>query len=385
MTSFEESEFVMGTLRSNTLRELLRHCGKIVRTWGPWLLVLALLYLLVTIINPRELWASAGGIRWVYCLPIAGAFLLYLLLRAVRWHLLLRPLRVPNSLLDSLLLFTGAQAATLVPAGQFLLPVLQKSQHGTLIRRSAATVLVQELIFGLLLIPAALPDVPMYHQAGWFLLASFLLSFLVGVALLQEKVAGAGLRLVRKVPLLRRFAPELTELRAQVVVARTSQAVLGSALELASIAAMGTALYLALLALGTSVGWIGAMAIYAFGASIGMLSALPGGLGVNEDVSVFLLTRMGLTVGPAVVATLLFRAETLLLGTLAGWGVLIFFRRRFRIHPSLRGLLEAVQRGETELETPRESPVPDEGPLDEPAREEELKRLERHREGEHAC
>jgi uncharacterized protein (TIRG00374 family) len=275
----------------------------------------------------------------------------------------------------------GAQAATLVPAGQFLLPVLQKSQYGTLIRRSAATVVVQELVFSLLLIPASLPDAPLYHQAGWFLLATFLLSFFAGIALLQERVANVGLKLLRRIPLLRRFAPELTELRTQVVVvARTSKAIWGSTLELASIAAMGTALYLAILALGTPIAWIGALATYALGASVGTLSSLPGGLGANEDVSVFLLTRMGLAAGPAGVAILLFRAETLLLGTLVGWGVLIFFRRRFRIHPSLRGLLEAVQRGESELETLQESPIPDEGPLDEPAREAELERLEHERE-----
>ncbi len=372
----------MSASRGPTLRSLLHRCWKVVRAWAPWLLVVVLLALLVKTINPQALWASAGQIRWVYCLPIGVAFLLYLFLRAVRWHLLLQPLRVPNSLLDSLLLFTGAQAATLVPAGQFLLPVLQKSQHGTLIRRSAATVLVQELVFGLLLIPAALPGLPFYEQAGWFLLASFLLSFVAGVALLQEQVASVGLRLMRKIPLVRRFVPELSELRAHVVVvARTSRAVWGSALELASIAAMGTALYIALLALGVSVGWVGALATYAFGASVGMISSLPGGLGANEDVSVFLLTRMGLAAGPAGVATLLFRAETLLLGTLAGWGVLLIFRRRLRIHPSLRGLLEAIRRGETELETLEESPIPDEGPLDEPAREEELKRLEQQREG----
>jgi uncharacterized protein (TIRG00374 family) len=358
----------------------------VIRAWAPWLLVLVLLALLVKAVNPQALWASAGQIRWVYCLPIAGAFLLYLLLRAVRWHLLLQPLRAPNSLLDSLLLFTGAQAATLVPAGQFLLPVLQKSQHGTLIRYSAATVIVQEVVFGLLLIPAALPGLPFYEQAGWFLLASFLLSFVAGVALLQEQVANLGLKLMHKIPLLRKFAPEFTELRTQVVVvARTSVAVWGSLLELASIAVMGTALYLALLALGVSVGWVGALATFAFGASVGALSSLPGGLGANEDISVFLLTRMGLAAGPAGVATLLFRAETLLLGTLAGWGVLIIFRRRFRIHPSLRGLLEAIRRSETELETLQESPIPDEGPLDEPAREAELERLEHQRDERNSC
>ncbi len=371
----------MSARRAPTLKSVLVRIWKAVRAWVPWLLVVGLLYLLVAAINPRVLWASAGSIQWAYCLPLAAAFFLYLLLRALRWHLLLQPLRVQNSVLDSILLFTGAQAAVLVPAGQFLLPVLQKSQHGTLIRRSAATVMVQELVFGLLLIPAALPDLPLYRQAGWLLLVAFLLSFVAGVALLQEQVARFGLKVMRKLPLLRKFAPEFVELRTHIVlVARTKEAIWGSLLELASIAAMGTALYIALVALGVSVGWVGALATYAFGASVGALSSLPGGLGANEDISVLLLTRMGLAAGPAGVATLLFRAETLLLGTLAGWGVLIFFRRRFRIHPSLRGLVEAVQRGEAEAETREEPPIAAEGQLDEPAREEELEQLEEQRE-----
>ncbi len=358
-------------------RVLLLRLWKRVRAWVPWLLVIGLLYLLVKAVNPGALWASAGKIRWVYCLPIAGAFFLYLVLRAVRWHLLMKPLRVPNSVLDSILLFMGAQAAVLVPAGQFLLPVLQKSQHGTLIRRSAATVIIQELVFGLLLIPAALPDLPLYKNAGWVLLVAFLLSFLAGIGLLQEQVARLGLHLMRKIPLLRKFAPEFAELRAHIVlVARTKEAILGSALDLASIAVMGTALYIALVAIGASIGWVGALATFAFGASVGSLSSLPGGLGANEDVSVLLLVRMGLAAGPAGVAVLLFRAETLLLGTLAGWGVLLLFRRRFRINPSLKGLVEAVQRGRAEAETQDEPPIPAEGPLDEPAREEELEKRE---------
>jgi uncharacterized protein (TIRG00374 family) len=364
-----------------SIKSALRRVWKGVRGWVPWLIVVALLYLLFKAVNPAALWAAAGHIQWVYCLPLAGAFFLYLALRALRWHLLMKPLRAPNSILDSLLLFTGAQAAVLIPGGQFLLPVLQKSQHGTLIRRSAATILVQELIFTVLLIPAALPDLPLYKNAGWFLLAAFLISFVAGVALLQEQVARFGVNLMHKIPLLRKFAPEFDEMRRHVaLVARTKEAILGSAVDLASIAAMGTALYIALVAIGASVGWVGALATFAFGASVGGISTLPGGLGATEDISVLMLTRLGLAPGPAGVATLLFRAETLLLGTLAGWAALILFRRRFRINPSLRGLLEAIQRSEEEIETLQEPPIPAEGPLDEPAREEELKKRERQRE-----
>ncbi len=371
----------MSAHRGAALKGILLRIWKVARPWLPWALVVLLLYLLVKTVQPAHLWASAGKIQWFYCLPLAGAFLLAVLLRAVRWHLLMRPLRVPNSLLDSILLFTGAQAAVLVPGGQFLLPVLQKSQHGTLIRHSAATVLVQELVFALLLIPAALPDLPFYQHAGWFLLAAFLVSFLAGMALLEERVARFGMTLMHNIPFLRKFVPEFEVLRTHVaLVARTREAILGSALDLASIAASGTAFYIALVAVGAPIGWVGALATFAFAASVGGITALPGGLGANEDISVLLLVRLGMIAGLAGVATLLFRAETLLLGTLVGWGVLIFFRRRFRINPSLKGLVEAVKRGEEEAVSRQEPPIPAEGPLDRPAREETLEQLHKQQE-----
>jgi uncharacterized protein (TIRG00374 family) len=330
--------------------QIVRRIWHILRPWLPWIVVVVLLYLLVAAINPRALWAAAGRIQWEYCVPLAGAFFLYLVLRATRWHLLMKSMGAPNSLVDSLLLFTGAQAAVLVPAGQLLLPVLQKSQHGTLIRRSTATVLVQELVFGILLIPAALPDLPFYKNAGWFLFVAFLFSFLAGVLLLQEHTARVGLRIMRRIPFLRAHIPKFEELRTHVaLVARTREAILGSAFDWASIAAMGTAFYIALVALGAPVSWVGALATFAFGASAGTVSALPGGLGANEDISTLLLVRLGMAPGPAGVATLLFRAETLVLGTAVGWLVLFIYRERFGVHPSLKGLLEVVRRGEEEV------------------------------------
>lgn len=143
------------------------------------------------------------------------------------------------------------------------------------------------------------------------------------MALLEERVARFGMKLMHNMPILRRFVPEFEVLRTHVaLVARTREAILGSALDLASIAASGTAFYIALAAVGSPVGWVGALATFA--ASVGGITALPGGLGANEGTSVLLLVRLGMIAGLAGVATLLFRAETLLLGTLVGWGVLTF-------------------------------------------------------------
>jgi uncharacterized membrane protein YbhN (UPF0104 family) len=328
----------------------LKSAWRRLRRWLPLLIAAGLLYFIVTAVNPVTLAAAARGFDWVYLLPLAGSYLLYLGFRSARWHLLMKPLRAPNSWADSLLLFAAAQSAVMIPAGQFLLPVLQKSQHGTLIRRSAATVLVQEILFGILVLPAALPGILGYHVGGFVLLAAAIVSVGAGTLVLHEGIANICLFVIHHVPLVSRHGPNLRDLRNHIVfVVNTREAVLGSIFDLAAIAAAGTGFYIALVGLGQAhVGWVGAIGTYAFGNAVATLSALPGGLGANEGASVGVLNHLGLAPGPAAAATLIFRAVTLLLGTLLGWLVLLLCRRRFHVTASISSLLAAAAKGSQE-------------------------------------
>lgn len=316
--------------------------------WLPWIGVLALLALLIQAVHPAALWAALRHAHLWLLLPILGCGLVGLALRGIRWHLLLQTIAAPNSLWDSILLFTAAQAAVLVPGGQFLLPVLQRSEHGTLIRRSVPTILVQELIFGLLVLPAALPGVPPYHPAGWLLLIALIFNAGTGAFLLQRRVLRWVLRLVGRIPVLRSHIHNMAELQDNFVsVAGSRTALWGSVFDMGAIGVAGFGFYLALRAVGVGNStWVDSTAVYALGSSVGTLSMLPGGLGANEDVSTLVLGRLGVATGPAAAATLLFRVVNLLMGTAVGWAVLILCRRRLQIHPSLEGLTQAVKGAE---------------------------------------
>ncbi|MBV8085390.1 MAG: flippase-like domain-containing protein [Chloroflexi bacterium] len=332
----------------SSLKHLLRRVWPKIRPWAPFVVVAALMYFMVSAVNPMTLLHSAKNFQWIFLAPLAGSYLLYLAFRAARWHWLMKPLDAPNSWTDSLLLFAAAQSALLIPAGQFLLPVLQKSQHGTLIRRSAATVLVQEIVFGILVLPAALPGVfPGYHVGGWLLLGAFIVSVGGGALILHEGIANICFWLMHHVPFTHRHTDHLRDLRQHIVmVVNTPEALLGSAFDLAAIAAAGTGFYIALVGLGQShIGWVGAIATYAFGNAVATLSALPGGLGANEDASTAVLGHMGLAPGPAAAATIIFRALTLVLGTLIGWAVLLLCRRRFNVQSGLATVLATASNG----------------------------------------
>jgi len=343
-------------------RESMKGLWTYIRPWLPWIFVLALLALLIQAVHPAALAAALGHARLWLLLPILGCGLVGLALRGIRWHLLLKAIAAPNTLLDSIILFTAAQAALLIPAGQFLLPVLQRSEHGTLIRRSAPTILVQELVFGVLILPAALPGVPPYHTAGWLLLLALIFNAGTGLFLSQPGAIRLAIRLANHIPLLRGRVGHLTELQEHfVAVASSKQALWGTVFDMGAIAVAGLGFYLALLAVGaTGLTWIDGIAVFALGSSVGTLSALPGGLGANEDVSVLVLGRLGLAAGPAAAATLLFRVVNLVMGTAVGWAVLLLFRERLRVHPTVEGLVKAVRGAEARtVEGPEAAPAPE--------------------------
>jgi uncharacterized membrane protein YbhN (UPF0104 family) len=327
---------------------MLSTLWKRVRPWLPWALVLLLLWLLVQAVHPAALWVALQHARLWLLLPVLGCAALGLLLRGIRWHLLLDAIDVPNTMEDSIILFTAAQAAVLLPGGQFLLPVLQRSQHGTLIRHCVPTILVQELIFGLLMLPAALPGVPPYHPAGWLLLIALVFNAGTAIFLLQSRLLGWGLRLTNRLPFIRDHVHNLAELqRLFVVVARSPATAWGTIFDMATIALSGVGFWLSLLAVhATDVGWVDGIAVYALGSSVGTISMLPGGLGANEGVSTLLLSRLGVAVGLAAAGTLLFRVTNLLVNVLVGWAVLVLARRRLKVHPTPHGIARAVRGAE---------------------------------------
>ena len=79
--------------------------------WLPWAGVLGLLALLIAAVRPSALLATLHHAHLWLVVPVLACSLVALVLRALRWHLLLPAIAAPNTLGDSLLLFTAAQAA----------------------------------------------------------------------------------------------------------------------------------------------------------------------------------------------------------------------------------------------------------------------------------
>jgi uncharacterized membrane protein YbhN (UPF0104 family) len=130
---------------------------------------------------------------------------------------------------------------------------------------------------------------------------------------------------------------------------------------MAAIGLAGFGLYLSLRAVGApQITWVDSTAVYSLGSSVGTLSALPGGVGANEDVSTLVLSHLSLAAGSAAAATLLFRAINLIVNTGVGWLVLLLARRRLKVHPTMKGLAAAVRGAEKQaVQGPRAEPAPE--------------------------
>jgi uncharacterized membrane protein YbhN (UPF0104 family) len=161
----------------------------------------------------------------------------------------------------------------------------------------------------------------------------------------QGRALRWGLRLGQHVPVLRDHVRTLAEVQESFVTVATSPTTLWSALlDMGAIGLASLGLGLCLRAVGaTDTSWTASVAIYGLGTSAGTQSALPGGVGANEDVSTLVLTHMGVAAGTAAAAMLLFRATTVLMRMAIGWLVLLVASPRLKIQMSPGGPVTAIQ------------------------------------------
>lgn len=164
----------------------------------------------------------------------------------------------------------------------------------------------------------------------WPLFLSLFLAFMgVMVYLQTQPVELRPAPISSKVPILKRILPQLRESAASnPALFSTTSLLVSSVLGILSWAAEGAALFFVLVGLGfpPSLPLVAtAILVFAFSTTVGMVSGLPGGIGVAE-VAVALLLTLLLNFQPdiAVTATILFRLATFWLNFLFGlliWSV----------------------------------------------------------------
>lgn len=273
-------------------------------------------------------------------LPVLLWTIFNYVLRWVKWDYYLRKLGFGAgvSRYDSALLFTSGMVMAVTPGkvGEVFKSYLLKRVNNTPVSASAPIVLAERLTDGLamlLLMAAGLNLYPPARPLFWVLLVVGVL----GLAVLQYRpMAERLLDVAARLPLLGRIAPQLRAFYASSFALLSWRLLLVSTvLSIVSWFGECIAFYYVLAGFGVPVSThLLLVATFVFAAStlFGLVSFLPGGLGVSEASSTALLLLLARPIaqGTAAAATIVIRFCTLWFGVTLGILALLLFERRYR-------------------------------------------------------
>lgn len=297
----------------------------------PYALSVAVVVALLLAVSPREFGRAVAKFDLVYAAPVAALSLAYYLLQGVRWQPLLRAIGARLRLGDTVLLNLAGQSTGLLPGGELTRAVLVSKVAGVEIGAAVATITVQELLYSVLIIAAAVPAALRHSVAAIGVLVALAGIVLVTVILTVQQVFDAVLVAVRRVPLLRRFAEDIAELqRDTVVLLHRWDTLTWSAVGAVQALITISVFWLVVHAIAPGLlSWPDAAFVYAVGHIAGALSLGPGGLGGFEASTVGMLVAVGVPFGDAVAGSLLQRGADKGLGTVYGTLAYLVCRARY--------------------------------------------------------
>jgi len=286
---------------------------------------------LLAVVNPAEFARSVAGFRlWAIPEVLALSFGYYLL-QGLRWYPLLRAVGVRLGLGRVLLLNIAGQATGLLPLGELTRAVLVSEASGAEFGSVVATITVQELIYTLIIIAAAVPGAFGHPAAAEGILAALAATVLVLLILTVRSLFRPVIGVVRRIPVARRIVPQVEALQRDTVVLLRRWDTLGGSL--LSVAGALAAISLFWLVVGSLrpgvVTWQDAAFVYAVSHVVGAISLSPGGLGGFEASAAGLLIAVGVDPGAAAAAALVQRAADKGLATLFGLLAFVVVRRRY--------------------------------------------------------
>jgi glycosyltransferase 2 family protein len=288
---------------------------------------------LVLGIDPTAFVHAIGHFRYQLLAPIIVVSVAYYLLQGVRWQQLLRAIGVRLPMGDTILINVAGQATAVLPLGELTRAVLVTEATGTAFGAVVATVTVQELIYTMVLIVFAVPQLIGVPHALPGVVAALVLTALVFLSLSWCPAYRWLHTLVSRVPGVRRFLHDVEELHNDVVLLMRDRVTLtGAWISALQAACVITALWLVAGALAPGeLSWEAAALVFAVSNVAGALSLIPGGIGAYEASVVGLLVGLGMNPGAAAAVAVIQRLADKGLATLFGFAGYAVAKRRLGI------------------------------------------------------
>jgi uncharacterized protein (TIRG00374 family) len=307
------------------------------------ILVSALIGLVVIVVlglvgDIRQVGQSFGAFDWITLPAILGFTLLNYVLRWLKWDYYLRRMAMGQGVDrgDSALLFTSGMVMAVTPGkvGEVLKSYLLKQINGTPISASAPIVLAERVTDGLAMLLLMGFGLTLYAPARPAFFALLLLTASGLVVLQFRPLMERLLALVARLPRGNTIAPRLMTAYSSSRELMSWRILFASTV-ISVISWFGecVAFYYVLRGLGEPASYLLLLqATFVFAAStlFGLVSFLPGGLGVSEASSAGLLALLiPMAAAPATTATIIIRFCTLWFGVALGAIALAWFSRRY--------------------------------------------------------
>ncbi len=274
----------------------------------------------------QDVLRSLSDFNWALLPLILGLTFVNYLLRFVKWEYYLRLIGVRGlAKRDSFLIFFSGLGMVITPGkvGEWLKCYLLREVHGTPIARSAPILIAERLTDSIALLIIAAGGVFVFGNL-WQVFVAVTVGVVLLVAVARHRpTAMALLRLGERLPLVRRFVPQLHEFYESTHVLLSPTAVLlMAALSAFSWFFEVLAFYFTLVGLGLD-GSGSLMLHAAFILPIATLASAilltPGGLGVAEGgITGLSVALLDMSKSAAAVGTLIIRFGTLWFGVIVG-------------------------------------------------------------------
>ncbi len=260
----------------------------------PAFVSLAILGLIVEYVRPDELGSAISRFQFGYVPVLVVLSLGYYLLKGYQWHLFLKPLRLDHSAQESVLIYLAGQPTAILPLGELSRAFILRQHARVNLGEASATVVVQELLYPIGLIAAAVPGAGRFPGAQAAVVVALVGILAISVVLLWPRAFSATMGLAMRVPLIRRYSADLFALHRDVIFTARRPATLIPAMLGPVCAVIAIAMfYFTVRSVGVQLGVYQVAFVYAVSHLAGGVSLLPGGIGAYEGSMTFLLVAFG--------------------------------------------------------------------------------------------
>lgn len=262
----------------------------------------------------------------LYYLPVilALVFIDYCL-RALRWDYYLKRISVNLSKKESFLVFFSGLSMAITPGklGELIKPVILDDKHDIDISKTVPVVLIERFtdIIGMMFL--AFLGLLVFQYGLKILFAGLGIIIAILVIIQSKSLSLKILEKIAKIPYVGRFAGGLEEsYNTAYSLLRPKSLSIATLLSFSAWGIECFCLFLIFQGLNVEIGVLSTVFIFAFSTIAGVITMLPGGLGVTEGSIVGLSMMKGAELANATASTILIRLSTLWFGVIIGFFVI---------------------------------------------------------------